>query len=162
MPKRPTFGDSPAFGGKKDVPSPPSSPKSPKNSNAHSPAALTLLPCSNPPSIRTILPSAVIPTRHPGPRQPPQCPLPNTANLLPNPLIRPPTPPKTPPKPCHRPPIQRHDPPNALLEWAEPRGNEREIGFSFHSPRNCIVGTREVSAPSFCIRNPCYTGPAIR
>ena len=36
-------------------------------------------------------------------------------------------------------PIQPHDPPNALLELAEMRGNEREIDFSVLSPRNYKV-----------------------
>ena len=54
------------------------------------------------------------------------------------------------PKPAHLPakttqtaaktlpsaPIQPHDPPDALLELAEMRGNEREIGLSVLSPRN--------------------------
>ena len=54
------------------------------------------------------------------------------------------------PKPAHLPantaktaaktlpstPIQPHDPPDALLELAEMRGNEREIDFSVLSPRN--------------------------
>ncbi len=63
------------------------------------------------------------------------------------------------PKPAHLPantthnatktlpsaPIQPHDPPNALLESAEIRGNEREIDLSILSPRNREVGTREVN-----------------
>ena len=61
----------------------------------------------------------------------------------PNPLTCPPIPRKTPPKPCPGPPIQPHDPPNSLLELAEMRGNEREIGFSILLPRNCEVDTRE-------------------
>ncbi len=54
------------------------------------------------------------------------------------------------PKPAHLPantaktaaktllsaPIQSQDPPNALLELAEMRGNEREIDLSVFSPRN--------------------------
>ena len=33
-------------------------------------------------------------------------------------------------------PIQPHDPPNALLELAKMRGNEREIDLSVLPPRN--------------------------
>ena len=70
------------------------------------PAPATLPPCSNHSPMRTILLSAPIPTRHPGPRGPTQCPPPNTANLPPpNPLTCPPKPLKPPPKPFHRPPF---------------------------------------------------------
>ena len=90
VPKRPTFCASPAFCGKKTCHLRPSSPKSsqPPSSDTLRPA--TLPPCSNPNPIRTILPSAPIPTRHPGQRQPSQCSPPNTANLAP-------------PKPAHLP-----------------------------------------------------------
>ena len=36
-------------------------------------------------------------------------------------------------------PIQPHDPPNALLELAEMRGNEREIDLSVLSPRDYML-----------------------
>ena len=78
-----------------------------KTPTSDTPAPATLPPCSNPYPIRTILPNARIPTRHPGPRQPTQCPLlPNTANFAPpNPLTCPPIPLKPPPKPFPRPPF---------------------------------------------------------
>ncbi len=61
------------------------------------------------------------------------------------------------PKPAHLPanttqtaaktlpsaPIQPHNPPNALLELAEMRGNEREIDLSALSLRNYKLGTRK-------------------
>ena len=43
---------------------------------------------------------------------------------------------KTVAKTLHSAPIQPHHPPNALLELAEMRGNEREIDLSLLSPRN--------------------------
>ena len=130
-------------------------PVSPKTPSSDTPRPATLPPCSNPYPIRTILPSAPIPTRHPSPREPCQWPLPNTENLPPlNPLTCPPIPLQPPPKPFPRPPIKPHDPPNAIPKLAEMRGNEREIDLSILSPRNCkwvrvsTVGDRSVAIAS--------------
>ena len=59
---------------------------------------------------------------------------------------------KTAPKTPLATPIQPHDPPNALLELAEMRGNEREIDLSVLSPRNYQVGTRETAEPFQSLR----------
>ncbi len=80
-------------------------PIPPKNSSAGLPAPATLPPCSNPYPVRYHITQRHDPTRHPDARQPALCPLPNTANLPPNPLICPPIPLKPPPKPRHRPPF---------------------------------------------------------
>ena len=58
-------------------------------------------------------------------------------------------------------PIQPHDPPNALLELAEMRGNEREIDLSVLPPGNYTVGTRE-SMPRIETRQmACYCAAII-
>ena len=59
-PKRPTFCDSSAFAGKKDLPSHPKSPNSPNPPQFRHPHPTTLPPCSNPSPNRTILPNAPI------------------------------------------------------------------------------------------------------
>ena len=131
--KRPTFCESPALGGKKPCHRPPSSPDSPKN-----------------PQFRHPLPGDTSPLLQPFPHpyHVTQCPLPNTANLAP------PDPPTCPPKPFPRPPIQPHDPPNALLELAKMRGNEREIDLSVLSPRNY----KWVRVRWFCSERPVNLG----
>ena len=135
-PKRPTFCESPAFCGKKPphrLHNHPNPPKPPVQT-PHAPA--TLPPCSNPSPIRTILPIA---QTQPATR---------ARDSRPNAQFQHREPPS--PKPAHLPanttktaaktlpstPIQPHDPPDALLELAEMRGNEREIDFSVLSPRN--------------------------
>ena len=111
-------------------------PKIPKNPQFRHLRPVTLPPCSNPYPIRTILPNAQIQPA-PGPtgadpistsqhREPPS---PKSAHLTANTAT-------TAAKTLPSAPIQPHDPPDALLELAEMRGNEREIDLSVFSPRN--------------------------
>ena len=134
VPKRPTSCDSPASCGKKTYHRPhhhqipPKTPSSDTAARRHFRLALTLppsVPCYPAPQLQ---PATQVRDSRPYAHFPP----PRTS-LPPNPLTRPPIPLKPPPKPFPRPPIQPHDQPNALLELAEMRGNERKSTFpSFH------------------------------